>query len=109
MSGKNDLPEWVIEYVCAVMRGYDERARYIERFPSTGNKVTRIYRTQNAAIDNAFGAECSPAERRSIEYSIIHSLPYERVGECPCGRRRFYDLKWNVIRSAARNLNIFKP
>lgn len=106
MNERRVPTKWVVDYVCAIMKGYDERKRYMELYSSPGNKVIRLYAKLNNAIDEALAEECTPAEIESVRKSLMYGLPYEKVGACPCGRRRFFAIRGEVIFSVARKLRI---
>lgn len=106
MNERREPPEWVVHYVCALMRGYDYRRQYMELYSSPDNKVRRLYSKYNDVIDEALAEQCTPAEAESVRKSLMYSLSYERVGKCPCGRRRFFEIRGEVIFSIARKLHI---
>lgn len=107
MNAKGKLPEWVVEYVCAVVRGYGARVRYMAVCDGHGNKVYRLYSQLNEIIDGALAAVCTEGEGQWIRLSISEGMTWERATGCPCGRRRFYELKYQAIEEIARRLNIW--
>lgn len=105
---ERELPEWVVGHVCAVARGYELRRAYLARYSSSGNLTARMYLKYNAAIDRVLEEVCAgEAEGEAVRRSLIDGYTWERIPDCPCGRRRFYELKREVIYRLAQELNVF--
>lgn len=108
MNTKGELPVWAWDYACAVVRGYDARLRYMSRCSgSEGNKVYRLYSRLNGCVDKAFDEVCEEGERQWIWLSIVDGMSWERATGCPCGRRRYYELRGAVVDKLAQLLNIY--
>ena len=106
MNEKGKAPAWARDYACAVVRGYEARRRYMERYGSEGNKVFRLYSRLNGIVDKAFDEVCEEGERKWIWLAIVDATPWERATGCPCGRRRYYEMKNDIIEKLARLLNV---
>ena len=108
MREKKQIHEWAIDHACAAIRGYEVRRQYLERHASASDAVTRRYAKYNRLIDSALNEVCGcKGEAEAIRDSIIQGVPWERIPNCPCGRRRFYELKREVIERTAQLLRLF--
>lgn len=69
------------------------------------------------AIADALASSCgnitSHTTRKQMQdriyKSIVHSIPYEYIGDVCCGRRQFYDYRNEFIMAVADNLGMLPP
>lgn len=107
---RSKAPEWGIDSVQAICRGYDMRQQYMTRYSCEKSKVNRVYIRYNKAIDGAIDKVCeweAADTAAALKRSLIDSVPWERLPECPCGRRRFYELRSAAISEIGKLLGIF--
>ena len=108
MSRAEEMPKWVVGDVLNICRGYDMRASYMAKHNNKDNKTFRVYANYNRAIDQAIEQVCEGAHEAAVmRLCLIDDMTWERITACSVPRRRFYDMRKQVVERIARKLRLY--
>lgn len=108
MQIKEPLPRDVCRIANEIIRGHGARKA---RFLKSGLEFDRRAIAAVYAAMNSIGKDISDENmRKHLQKNVLESvgehIPYEHLGECYCGRQKFYDYRRELCRRVAEEMEM---
>ena len=105
---RGPLPRDVCQMANEIIRGYDARKA---RFQVSGLEFDRRAIAAVRAAMSSIGADISDeSAREHIQSKVFDSacrkIPYEYMGDCYCGRQKFYRYRRELCRRVAEEMEM---